>query len=141
MKEYPDPEQHFHTHISRAAQHYVDGCSRIGFEPSDTLTRAVAGRVLEEAKASYTKDAIEIHDHNLQAILADHRTRMNALKREGMRLRWKTCPIIILVFGGLAWLGFHAGDLGLGLCSSAVALVFLLMLVGGALFDRPQSEK
>lgn len=141
MREYPDVQHHLDASIERAAGRYLEAIQQTGLAPNDTLTRAIAEQTLHDAEASYTQEAAEIRDHNIEVILERHYRGMNAVKREGAKLRLITCPPIALLFGVLAWYSFQqsapAGVM-MGLLLSIGSLAFLLMLVLGAIFDRPR---
>lgn len=138
-KAYPDPMQHLERHLQRSAEKYLHGLEQAGLQPTPILTRAIAERAYNEAKASYIQEATQTRNHNIAGILEDHHKRMNAIKKESASLRLKMCPPIILVFSALAWYCLsHANGLAMGIVYAAGALAFLAMLVLGAIFDRPR---
>ena len=138
MRRYEDPEQHFERHMGQAAQRYADGLQQAGLEPSETLTRAMARRALQEARADYVRQATKTRNHNIALIQEQHRQRLNQIKRDGARLRLWTCPPITLVFGAVGYLCYvHGNPMG-ALINFLLAFVFLCFLVFGAIFDRPR---
>jgi hypothetical protein len=139
-KSYPDPDEHFEQHIDRAARRYVDGLSRAGLQPNDRLTRAMAERAWQEAREDYTRQARETFDHNINAILREHHRQMNEIKRSGHRQRLWMCPLIAGIFAGTAYYNVHTHDLLMAAICAAGALAFLLMLILGAIFDRPRQS-
>jgi len=142
MLDYPDPERHLVDYVTRSMQRYVDGLQQAGLQPTETLLQALLQRTLEEAQADYLRKASQVHTHNIQVILSDHTRRMNDLKRSGARLRLQTCPLLALGFGLLAWYSLSqpgSASLIMGLCYAATALALLVILILGAIFDRPQS--
>lgn len=139
MRKHEDPQQHLDRHMERAARQYVDGLQRAGIKPTHKLTKAVAERAAREARASYIQDATDVRDHNIAAIVRNHHRRMNQIKRSGALLRLWTCPTIALLFGLLAWYNFTRGDdVTVGIICAVGGLAFLLMLLLGAIFDRPR---
>jgi len=137
MRQFPDPDQHFNEHIKRSAEQYADGLQRSGLEPNPTLTRAVAERAVRQAAESYEREAEAVKIHNIKIIASEHRKRINKLKWQGAGLRARVCPPIAAVFGLVAWHNFHAGNPAMGLLYIGAALSFLVMLILGAIFDKP----
>lgn len=136
---YEDPQQHLSRHMQRAAERYVDGLQKTGLAPNKRLMNALAERTLREAKQEYVDEATEQFESNIASILKEHDQRLNTIRREGASLRLKTCPLVTLVFAGMAWYSFaYTGDVLAGICYSLGALSFLAMLVLGAIFDRPR---
>ena len=143
MHEYPDVEQHLQSRLERTAHQYVETMQHTGMEPNETLIKAITERALCEAEAEYREEAMKTFHHNVSAILGRQQRRMNAVKREGVKMRLLTCPPVTLVFALLAWYSFHqSAPVGLimGVLLSIGSLAFLLMLVLGAIFDAPQSS-
>lgn len=66
-----------------------------------------------------------------------HRERMNKIKRDGARMRLFACPLAVLFFGVMAWYSLRTGMPALALVNGIAAGAFLVMLVGGMIFDRP----
>ena len=140
MRDYPDPKEFLDSYMERSIERYADGLQKANIQPNDTLINALFDRTLREAKANYLREADEIHYHNIQAILRDHKNRMNEMKRSGASLRLKTCPIFIVLFGLLAWYSLShpaPGSFIPSICYAATSLVFLAMLILGAIADRP----
>lgn len=141
-KAYEDPEKHLQRHMGQAADRYVSGLQRAGLKPNQKLTKAVAERAYEQARESYTREAEETLENNVQVILQEHRRNMNEIKRGGAKLRLWTCPPAALMLGGVAWYNytFHPGPEGMLVAAmyACGALAFLGMLIGGAIFDRPK---
>jgi hypothetical protein len=140
-KAYEDPESHFKRHMEQSANKYMDGLQRAGLKPNAKLTRAMAARAANEAGQSYIRETMETRDANISSILKDHNKRMNMIKRQGAALRLKTCPPIAFVFGVLAWYAFNhpVGFIpGAWIIYACMSLAFLVMLVLGAIFDRPK---
>jgi Flp pilus assembly protein TadB len=137
-KRYPDPEEHLTQYMERAAERYMDGLSRAGLKPNDRLTRAMARRALHSAQEDYMRQARETRDHNINAILREHHREMNEIKRRGHQQRLWMCPLIAGIFAGVAYYNLvHTHDLLMAAICAAFALAFLLMLILGAIFDRP----
>jgi hypothetical protein len=72
------------------------------------------------------------------AIVEAHDRQMNQIKRESAKWRMIGCPLIALFFGLIAWGCFSQGLIVNGILYSVGALVFIAMLVLGAIFDRPR---
>lgn len=136
MRELEDPQRCFEKHMQQAVEKYKQGLQRAGLPPNDTLTKAVAQRALEEAKANYIQQVIETQDHNIEVILSEHKRCLRDIKRDGAKLRLLTCPPIAAFFGGMAWYSFNQpSGLAMGIVFTVGALAFMAMLVGG-IFDR-----
>lgn len=155
----PSYQQYIAQYLAHSTERYVTGLQRSGFVPSETLIKAIAQRVVNEANESYLQHITERHhqriarllidyqqhihdlteqrDQRIAQVLSDHRQRMNHLKRSGMHLRSKTCPPLALLFGFLAWYNFTYGTWLLGIFFSVGACAFLAMLLFGWLFGRP----
>ena len=140
MKEYEDPHTHMSRHIDRAARKYARGLAEAGLEPNEKLTRAMAERAIREAEGRYLQEIGSTSRHNLAVIQDDHRKRMNKIKRDGARLRVWSCSLMVLFFELFAWYSFtHSGTTGviMGCIYCVGGIAFLLMLILGAIFDRP----
>lgn len=130
MRTLEDPEEHFSRYIEQASERYWDGLHRAGLEPNETLTRAVAERALEEAKASYLQHAAETRDHNIEVILKEHDQRLREIKREGARLGFWICLPLAAGLGVWAWYNVcYRHDWIIGIVFSIAALACLVMLV------------
>jgi hypothetical protein len=129
MQPYEDPQEHFERHITDAAGRYVEGLELAGLQPSDTLTKAVAARALDAAKADYEQHAYETLMHNIEVIRSAGRERDRQIQREGARLGLKMCPFMILFFGALAWLSLTQHSIFMGIAYVVAAAAFLAMLV------------
>jgi hypothetical protein len=138
-KGYEDPRQHFERHVDRAARQYVDGMQRLDLEPHPRLMRAIAERTLREAQDDYQHQCETTLSHNIDVIVRKHRYNMNEIKRSGAKMRRMLCPAIALWFGFIAWLNFSGGDKNMGILLAMFASAFLLMLIFGEIFDRPEN--
>lgn len=141
MKDYPDPHDYFEEHMHQAAEQDSENLLRAELEPTPILIRALTTRFIEQTNEQYQQDILEVRDHNIDLILKRHRRRMNDIKRSGHRLRVWTCPPFALLLSLLAWFSFtHSGGTVMGICYACGAIIFLGMLIGGAIFDRPTSN-
>lgn len=127
MKDFPDPQQHFETHLARSAEKYVAGLQKAGLKPSDRLARAVGRRAYREARDSLIQEATEVRDHNLKVIIREQAREMREIKRSSRRLRTRVCLPIALAFGLLAWYSFSHTNVVMGICSVVGFLAFLAM--------------
>ena len=131
----------FDDYIRKSAEEYVGGLEEMGMEPSPQLTRAYAKR----AYKSYRQQLDAEHAGNVSSIMKTYTRRMNEIKRSGARLRLWTCPPIAAWFAFLSWFSFsqHQGwtSIIMGVAYAVGALAFLAMLIGGAIFDRPEDIK
>jgi Flp pilus assembly protein TadB len=137
MKQYPDPDKHYDEFMGHAAREYAAGLRARGMEPNEKLTRAKAKRLLKAAQADYAHQAQAVRDANIRDIQQEHKMRMNAIKRDGARLRLLTCPPIALFALVVAYVLYVNGNMMGAIVNVVLALVFLGFLVGGAIFDRP----
>ncbi|MBA2287535.1 MAG: hypothetical protein H0W02_18835 [Ktedonobacteraceae bacterium] len=138
MRRYEDPQAYVDRYMARSAETYVNGLRNAGLQPNATLTRAIAERALQEAGEDSIREVTDIRDSTITAILRDHTQRMNAIKKEGARLRlWMCLPVVLALSAG-SWYSFTCTGFIMGMCYAGGALAFLAMLVLGALFDRPE---
>lgn len=137
---YPDPQKYLEKHIGQAADRYVQAVEQGGLQPSKTLERAIAQRAFEEGEAHYKQDCEGILIHNVSLVERRYRKRENELKRQGAKMRLWTCPPVTLILGLFAWACFSQSDWLMTGIYAAGSLAFLGMLVGGAIFDRPEKE-
>lgn len=137
MRSYEDAKHNRDQFIDDAARRYVTGIQKTGLQPNRRLERAIAERTGQEAKRRYMEDMDAIQRHNIGSIMEAHKQRLNEIKRNGARLRWRTCPIIAAVFGLMAWYSYAHGHVDLVIVYALAALTFIAMLVLGAIFDRP----
>lgn len=77
---------------------------------------------------------------NIERIKQRQRRGMNAIKRESARWRLFACPLFALVFAGMAYLHWSDGRPMMAMIYAAGALAFLLMLLLGAILDRPSYD-
>lgn len=84
---------------------------------------------MKEAQADYERQKRAYLATRTQEILREHRQRDRAIRREGARMAWLTCPFAILLLSAVAWLNFHQGDMTIGAIMAVGALAFLVMLV------------
>ncbi len=138
MKQLPDPQQHFNESVARSNEKYAAWLRRGEVEPNEILMRENQEDAINEARNSYIQEATEIRDHNIRLIIKDSRRRMNQIKRKGANLRLRMCPPIALFFGLIAWYCFSQANIVLELAYSIGVFAFLVMLVSGAIFDRPR---
>ncbi|GCE50723.1 hypothetical protein [Thermosporothrix hazakensis] len=64
------------------------------------LRRAVASRAYEQATLEFEADWQDVFAHNIRFIRQPHKERINAIKRDGARLRAFTCIPFAIFFGG-----------------------------------------
>lgn len=79
--------------------------------------------------------------YSVNGIIRDSNREQNQIKLRSAKLRLIVCPLISLLFAFLAWYNLSGhGDRGVGIVHAVASLAFLLMLVLGAIFDRPVPE-
>jgi len=138
MKPLPDPDHYLDQHMQQAAKEHAKWISMLGLKPTTTLLRAISDREFERARDAYILEARLIHQQNIDQINKEHRRQLRQLKWRGIRLRWKVCPPITLLFAVISWYSFNHSNPEEGFIYAGTALAFLAMLVLGAIFDRPR---
>ncbi len=83
------------------------------------------------------REAMRVRDRNIERIVRSHEKRMNGIKRKSASLRLKVCLPLALLFGLIAWYGFSCSNWFAAWCYGASSLMFLMVPVLGAFFDRP----
>ncbi len=133
-------KQEIQQQVQQGVACYKELIRQNGLEPDDKLvtimTLELSTRMVQEYEAK--KDlAVKIK------MMQQHQQRegMNEITESGGRMRLIICPLLAAFCVLMAWLNFSHANLPMGLIFSVGALAFLLMLVLGAIFDRPTGRK
>lgn len=138
MQQYPDPKTHLDEYVEQSKQEFVEKAREIGITPNKTIVHKWAERVFKEARKDFQKKTEEVALHNLDVIDQDYNQQLNEIKRKDMALRLKTCPPVAIVFAITGYLFYLGHETTSAFICFAMALVFLAVLVLGAIFGRPR---
>jgi hypothetical protein len=140
MREYDDPDAHVRRYMKQAALKYTQDIRRRGLQDSPILRKAAAERALQGAEADYIRKANETYRHNIAMVVRRQKREENAIKRRGKRFGWCVLFPIGIGFGILAWWAYeHPQEFlpGASLMYGLASFAFLVIVIGGAIFDRP----